>query len=201
MQRAITAWLYPAIDPRNGFLNNAIRASKYINNLIEARQRDENDFSYIMRIQKLYNINIWVYTPCGGGKVELFKPVDEFDKDSKDVRTLVWGNGLTEHCAPIKNIEILLDRPNKNNIKYYYCDRCTYWFDSQNKYNKHESNNSFKSEVVCPKKKKTVFINEHKHQNIKNIITADIECCVTNVSTSTSKYLIAEHIPISVGYI
>ena len=34
---------------------------------------------------------------------------------------------------------------------------------------------------------KTTFINEHQRQNIKNIITADIECCVTNVSTSTSK--------------
>ena len=84
-----------------------------------------------MRIQKLYNINIWVYIPCGGGKEELFKPVDDFDKDRKDVRILVWGNGRTEHCALIKNIETLLDRPNKNNIKYYYCDRCTYWFDSQ----------------------------------------------------------------------
>ena len=36
-----------------------------------------------MRRQKLYNINIWVYTLCCGGKVELFKPVDDFDKDRK----------------------------------------------------------------------------------------------------------------------
>ena len=113
-----------------------------------------------MRIQKLYNINIWVYTPCGGGKIELFKPVDDFDKDRKDVRILVWGNGLTEHCALSKNIESFLDRPSKNNIKYYYFNRCTYLSDSQNKYNKHECNNSFKPEVVCPKKKKITFINE-----------------------------------------
>ena len=91
MQLAITAWLYPAIDPRRGFLNNATHESKYVNNLIEARQRDEDDFGYILRIQKLYNINIWVYTPCGWGKVELFKPVDDFDKDRKDVRLLVSG--------------------------------------------------------------------------------------------------------------
>ena len=154
LQLASTAWLYPAIDPRSGFLNNAIRESKYVNNLIDARQRDEDDFAYIMRIQKLYNFNIWVYTPCGGGKVELFKPVDDFDKDREDFRILVWGNGLTEHCALVKNIETLLDRPNKNNIKCYYCDRCTYWFDSQIKYNKHKCNNSFQTEVVCPKKKK-----------------------------------------------
>ena len=109
LQLAITAWLYPAIDPRSGFLNNATRESKYVNNLIEARKRDEDDFAYIMRIKKLYNINIWVYTPCSGGREELFKPVDDFDKDGKDVSILVWGNGLTGHCAPIKNIETLLD--------------------------------------------------------------------------------------------
>ena len=79
----------------------------------------------------MYNINFWIYTPCGGSKVELFKPVDNFDKDRKDVRILVRGDDTTEHCALIKNIETLLERSNKNNIKYYYCDRCTYWFDSQ----------------------------------------------------------------------
>ena len=101
----------------------------------------------------MYNINIWVYTPCGGAKVELLKPVDDFDKDRKDVRILVRGDGTTEHCALIKNIETLLERPNKNNIKYYYCDRCTYWFHSQIKYDKHECSNSFKPEVVCLRRK------------------------------------------------
>ena len=51
------------------------------------------------------------------------------------------------------------------------------------------------------RRRKLLSVNEQKRKNIKNIITADIECCVTNVSTSTSKYVIAEHIPISVGYI
>ena len=88
----------------------------------------------------------------------------------------------------------MLDRPNINNIKYYYCNRCTYWPDSQIKYD-----NSFKPEVVCPKKNKITFINEQKRQIIKNFITADIECCVTNVLTATSKYVIADHIPLSVG--
>ena len=91
LQLAITAWLYPAIDPQSGFLNDATRESKYVNNLIEARQRDEDDFAYIMRKQKLYNIKIWVYPPCGGGKVELLKPVDDFDKARKDVRILGCG--------------------------------------------------------------------------------------------------------------
>ena len=148
----------------------------------------------------MYNINIWVYTPCGNGKIELFKQVEDFNKDRKDVRILVWSNGQIEHCALIKNIETLLVRPNKNNIKYYYCDRCTYWFNSQIKYDKHECNNSFKPEIVCPKKKHITFINEHKRQNIKNIITADIECCITDVTTNDCKYVIAEHIPIALGY-
>ena len=182
-------------------MHHATLESKYQNKLIEPRQQHEDDFGYILRKQKLYKINIWVYTPCGGGKVELFKPVDYFDKDRKDVRILVWGDGTTEHCALIKNIETLSDRTNENKIKIYYCDRCTYWFDSQIKYDKRECNNSFKPDVVCPKKKIITFINEHKRQNIKNIITADVECCVTDVSTSTSKYVIAEHIPISVGNI
>ena len=67
----------------------ATRESKHADNLIEARQQNEDDFPYIMRRQKLYNINIWVYTPCVGGKVELFKPVDDFDKERKDDRILV----------------------------------------------------------------------------------------------------------------
>ena len=117
-------------------MHHATRESKYQNKLIEPRQH-EDDFGYILRIQKLSNIKIWVYTPCGGGKVELFKPVDDFDKNRKDVRILVWGDGTTEHCALIKNIETLLDRPNKNNFKHYYCNRCTYWFDSKIKNDKH----------------------------------------------------------------
>ena len=64
-------------------MRHATPESKYQNKLIEPRQQHEDDFGYIIGIQKLYNINIWVYTPCGGGKVELFKPVDDFDKDRK----------------------------------------------------------------------------------------------------------------------
>ena len=182
MQLTITAWLHPAME-------HATRESKYVNILIEARQRDEDDFSYIIRIQKLYNINIWVYTPCGGGKVELFKPVYDFDKDRKDVRILVWGDGTTEHCALIKNLETLLDRPNRMNQKFYYCDRCTYWFDSQIKYDKHEYNNSFNPRLFVLRRRKLLLISEHKRQNIKNVITADIESCIVEVATNDCKYV------------
>ena len=44
------------------------------------------------------------------------------------------------------------------------------------------------------------FINEHKSQKTKNKITSDIECCIVNVTIHSNKYIIAEHIPISAGY-
>ena len=53
------SWLHPVIG-------NASRESKYVDKLIEPRQQHEDDFSYIhkiLRIQKLYNINIWLFTP------------------------------------------------------------------------------------------------------------------------------------------
>ena len=92
MQLTITAWLPPIIG-------NATRKNKYVDKLIEPRQQHEDDFGYILRIQKLYNIKIGLYTNCGGGEVELFKQVDDFHKGRKDVRLLVWSNGQIEHCA------------------------------------------------------------------------------------------------------
>ena len=97
LQQTITAWLHLAP-------HHATRESKYVDKLNEPRQQHEDDFAYIIRIEKLNNINIWVYTPCAGGKVELFRQVDDFDKDRKDVRILVWSNGQIERCALIKNI-------------------------------------------------------------------------------------------------
>ena len=58
LQITITAWL-------NSVIGNATRESKYVDKLIERRQQHEDDFGYILRIKKLYNINIWLYTPCG----------------------------------------------------------------------------------------------------------------------------------------
>ena len=182
-------------------MDHAKHESKYLKNLIEARQQDEDDFAYIIRIQNLYNINIWAYTPCGGCKVELFKPVHGSDKDSKDVRIFVWGNGPTEHCALIKTIETQIEKANRSQHKFYFCNRGKYWFNSQFKYNKHECSHSFKPEIICPKKKQITFINEHKRQNLKNIITADMECCVVDVTTGGNKYVIEKHLPVSVGYI
>ena len=168
-------------------MDHVTRESKYVINLIEPRQQYEDDFAYILRMQKLYNINIWVYRP--------------WVRFGQDVRILVWGDGLTEHCALIKNIETLLARPNKKQHKFYYCDRCTYWFNSQIKSDNHVCSQSFKPEIVCPKTKEITFINEHKRKNINYIMTAYIDCCIVEVATIECKYVIAEHIPISIGYI
>ena len=51
------------------------------------------------------------------------------------------------------------------------------------------------------RKKHITFINEHKRQNIKKIVTADIECCNVKVSSIDCKFVIAEHITKNEGYI
>ena len=145
MQLTITAWLHPATD-------HATCESNYQNKLIAPRQQYEDDFGYILREQKLYIIYIWIYSSCGDGKVELLEAVDDFNKERKDVRILVWGNGQKEHCALIKYMETLLDRPNKVNHKFYYCDRCTHWFKYHIKYDNHACTHFFIPEFVCPKK-------------------------------------------------
>ena len=82
MQLNVTAWLHPAMD-------QATRQQQ--KKIIAPRQQHENDFGYMIRIQKLNNINIWIYTPCGDGKIKLLISVDDFNKNRKDVRILVWG--------------------------------------------------------------------------------------------------------------
>ena len=67
-------------------MEHSTHVCKYVNNLIEPRQQHEDYIAHILRIQELYNNNIWVYTPRGEGKVELFKPVENFFKDRKDVK-------------------------------------------------------------------------------------------------------------------
>ena len=62
-------------------MDYATRESKYVNNVIEARQQNEDDIAYLIRIQILYKINVWVYTACAEGKVEMFR---------KNVRVLAW---------------------------------------------------------------------------------------------------------------
>ena len=118
LRLTITAWLHQIKE-------NATCESNYVNSLIVPHQPHEDDFNYIIRIQNLYNTNIWLYTQCGNGKIELIKPATDFNKDRKDVRVLAWGDEHAEHCALISNIKILIDRPNKSQRKCYYCHRCS----------------------------------------------------------------------------
>ena len=70
----------------------------------------------------MYNFKVWVYTPCGEGKVELFKPVNDFNKDMilvKDVRILVWANRLTELRALIKTRETLIEEPKESQHNFF----------------------------------------------------------------------------------
>ena len=60
------------------------------------------------------------------------------------------------------------------------------------KNNNHTCSHSSKPDIVCPRKQTINFINEHKRQEINNILTAAIECCDVNVTEHTNKYAIAE---------
>ena len=51
----ITAALFPAAD-------HATRESKYIYNLVDDWEDNENTYGYLTRMQSKYNINIWIYS-------------------------------------------------------------------------------------------------------------------------------------------
>ena len=74
-------------------------------------------------------------------------------KDRKDVRILVWSNGQIEHFALIKNIETLLEQPNKNNIKYYFCDSVPIGLTHKLNMINTNATTHPKQEIVYPKKK------------------------------------------------
>ena len=82
--------------------------------------------------RKKYNINIWFYRPTQDSniaKVECVEKCSNFVKGRHNVRILAW----KEHCALIKKVEVLLERPNTKHAKFCFCDNCTYWFSSQYK--------------------------------------------------------------------
>ena len=83
-------------------------------------------------------------------KVETLKKCSNFIKGRKNVRTLVW----KELAALIKKIEVLLERTNTKNTKYWICDICSLWFHTQQKYETHECCTKIKPMIVCLKFKK-----------------------------------------------
>ena len=72
-----------------------------------------------------------------------------FLKGRKNVRILVWN----EPAALIKNVEVLLERPNTKNSKYWFCDNCSLWFPTQQKYGTSECCTQIKPKIVCSKLK------------------------------------------------
>ena len=167
LRLCITAALFPVTD-------HAIRESKYINNLVDDWEDNENTYDYLTRIQNKYNINIWFYQPSTEDdvKVEILEKCSNVVKGRKNVRILAWD----EHCAIIKNIEVLLERPNTKHANYWFFDNCSLWFTTQQKYETHECCTQIKSKIVCPKLKQIKFKNYHKQQEVKNVIYSDIEC-------------------------
>ena len=130
-------------------------------------------------------------------KVESLEKSSNFVKDRQNVRILVWN----EHWALIKNVEILLERPNTKHAKCWFCDNCTYWFSSQYKYETHECCVQIKTKIVCTKLKQIKFKNQYKKQEVNNIIFSDIECYKkgTDEKIGSNTYKISEHVPIVIG--
>ena len=109
---------------------DATRENKYINNLVRDWDYNETAYDYITNIQNKYNINIWFYRPTQDSniaKVECLEQCSYFVKDRQNVRIPV----RNEHCALIKNVEVLPKKPNTKHAKFWFCDNCTYWFSSQ----------------------------------------------------------------------
>ena len=180
---------------------DATRENKYINNLVDDWEYNETAYDYITKIQNKYNIKIWLYGPTQDSniaKVERLEKCPNIVKDRQNVRILVWN----EHCALIKNVEVLPERPNTKHAKFWFCDNCTYWFSSQYKYETHECCVQVKPKIARPKLKQNKFKNEHKQQEVNNVIFSDIECYMkgTDGKIGSNTYKISEHAPIAIGY-
>ena len=131
-------------------------------------------------------------------KVERLEKCSHLVKDRQIFRILVW----EEHCALIKNAEVLLERPNTKHAKFWFCYNCTYWFSSQHKYETLECCVQIKPKIVCTNLKQIKFKNQHKQQEVNNDIFSDIECYMkgTDEKIGSNTYKISEHVPIVIGY-
>ena len=197
----ITAALHPVTE-------QATRENEYIKNLVDDWEYNETAYDYITKIQNKYNINIWFYRPTvvlphrpaqdsNIAKVERLEKCSNFVKDRQNVRILVG----EEHCALIKNVEVLLERPNTKHAKSWLCDNCAYWFSSHHKYETHECCVQIKPKIVCPKLKQIKYKNQHKQQEVNIVIFSDIESYMkgTDEKVGSNTYKIFEHVPIAIG--
>ena len=159
-------------------------------------------------MQNKYNINIGFHRPSNEDgatwteshdtKVEIIQKCSHFIKGSKKVRILVWN----EHAALIKNIEVLLERANIKNTKYWFWDNCFLWCPAQQKYETYECCTQIKSKFVCPKLKQINFKNYYKQQKVKNVIYSDIECYMDSINKKVgdNTYKISDHVPITIDF-
>ena len=131
-------------------------------------------------------------------KVQCLGKCSIFVKDRQNVRILVW----EEHCALIKNVEVILESPNTKHAKSWFFDNCIYWFSSQHKCETHECCVQIKPKIVCPKLNQTKFKNQYKQQEVNNVIFSDIEFYMkgTDEKIGSNTYKISEHVPIAIGY-
>ena len=83
-----------------------------------------------------------------------------------------------------------------------FCDNCTYWFSSQHKYETHECSVQIKPKIVCPKLKQIKFKNQHRQQEVNNVIFSDIECYMkgSDEKIGSNIYKTSEHVRIAIGY-
>ena len=59
-----------------------------------------------------------------------------------------------------------------------------------------------KPKIVCPKLKQIKFKNQHKQQEVNNVIFSDIECYMkgTDEKIGSNTHKISELVPIAIGY-
>ena len=202
LRLCITAALYTVTQ-------DATTENTYIKNLVDDWEYNETANDYITKIQNKYNIDIWFYRPkavlrqrstqdSNIANVERLEKCSNFVKGRQNVRIITWN----ERCALNKNVEVLLERPNTKHAKFWFCDNCTYWFSSQYKYETHECCVQIKPKNVCPKLKQIKFKNQHKQQEVNNVLFSDIECYMkgTDEKIGSNTYKISEHAPIAIGY-
>ena len=63
-------------------------------------------------------------------------------------------------------------------------------------------NVQIKPKIVCPKLKRNNFKNQHRQQEVNNVIFSDIECYKkgTDEKIGSNTYKISEQVPIAIGH-
>ena len=177
---AITASFHPVTT-------NPKRESNYVKNLVKIT--DINNYD---QIEKDLKINLFFYEPVGNGLVKEIRRPYEYNPNFKNVLILCW-NG---HCALIKKIESLIERPNNKHEAYPYCVNCRFWMNKN-----HQC--KFETKIKASKQKHLVFKNHHMKESVDNIIYGDIESMMIDEyekQIGDNTLLVYTHQPIAIGF-